>query len=239
LQVKIMGILDDLLGNTSADAAKAAAADTYKKQQAAIGGLNTAGDQYATGMSGLAKGYDPYAQAGTGALSQLMNGLGLNGSGGSQQFTDAYRATPGYQAGLDTGINSATRGANATGMLQSGRTLKALDRFGSDYEDQKSGQYLDRLTGMANTGLTATGAQVGTEGQGLTGQLGARTTAFGGGMQSAGTIGQGDVAAAQAKQGALTNLMSTAAYLGGAALGGPMGASLGKSLTSSILPYSK
>jgi hypothetical protein len=48
-------------------------------------------------------------------------------------------------------------------------------------------------------------------------------------MASAGTVGQGMVAGANAEQGAMGNLLGAATYLGGAALGG---GGLGSSLTN-------
>ncbi len=53
--------------------------------------------------------FAPYGQAGQAALSQLMNGFGLGGAGGSEAFTQAYRSLPGYQAGLDTGTRAGSR----------------------------------------------------------------------------------------------------------------------------------
>lgn len=221
-----MGFFDDLLGNSASDAANAAAADTYRKQQAASGELKSFADTLPGQYNNIATAYNPYTSAGNSALTQLMAGLGLGGN--QQAFTDAYRNLPGYQAGLDTGLTGAERALNAGNMGQSGRALKALYRFGSDYEDQRSGDYLNRLAGVSGQGLQATGAQTGIQTQGLGQQAGLRQSAFGGDMNSAGTIGQGMVAGEQAKQNALGNLMSTAAYLGGAALGGPMGGSFGK-----------
>jgi hypothetical protein len=223
-----MGIFDDLLGKSSADASNAAALDTFQKQQAAGRDLRAYGDQYADKFAGLGAKFQPYQQAGSSALQQLMAGLGLGGD--QQAFTDAYRGLPGYQSGLQTGTDAAIAGANSAGMGNSGRALKALQRYGSDYEDQRVGSYLDRLTGLTGMGQQATGQEVATAGQGLQGQLQTRQSAYGGDMNAAGTIGQGMVAGEQAKQGALTNLMSTAAYLGGAALGGPFGAAAGKSM---------
>jgi hypothetical protein len=109
-------------------------------------------------------------------------------------------------------------------MLQSGKTLKALQRFGSDYEDQRSGSYLDRLFGLSGMGQQATGQQVATAGQGLQGQLATRQSAFGAQTQAAPVIGQGMVAGEQAKQGALTNLMN----LGGSLVGMGMGTGWGQ-----------
>ena len=80
------------------------------------------------------------------------------------------------------------------------------------------------------TGTQARGQPVNTAAQGLTGRLNQRGTAFGGDMQAAGTIGQGAVADATAQQQGISNLMGLGGMLGGAFLGGPMGASLGTNL---------
>lgn len=216
-----MGFWQDITGQTAADAAQQAAADQYRKEQQAIAEQRAAGQQAQGDFASAARGYDPYVQAGGDALSMLRAGLGLGGNQG--EFTAAYRGLPGYQAGLDTGTQAVMRGLNARGNLNSGAGIKGLYRFGSDYEDQRSGDYLSRLMGLQGQGLQATGSQVGTIGQGINANLGARTSAFGGAMNSAGTIGQGQIAGAQARQGALTNLLGTGAYVAGQALGGPLG----------------
>lgn len=234
-----MGFFGSLLGTDAAKAANAAAADTYKKQQAAVQGLNTYADTVPGAYNQIATGYNPYTQAGSSALQQLMSGLGLGGAGGSEAFTNAYQSLPGYQSGLDTGTTAAERALNAGNVGQSGRALKSLYRYGSDYENQRSGDYLNRLSGLAGQGLQATGAQTGLQGQGLQTQAGLRQSAFGGNLNSAGTIGQGMVAGEQAKQTALGNLLSAGTYLGGAALGGPLGgATLGKLFGGTYNPYS-
>ena len=230
-----MGIFDTLLGKTASDASNAAAADTYKKQQAAVSGLNSYADTVPGAYNNIAKGFDPYVGAGNSALTQLMAGLGLGGD--QQQFTQAYQGLPGYTEGREQGLEGASRALNAGNMGQSGRALKSLYRFGSDYENQRSGDYLNRLTGMAGAGQQAVGSQAGVQGQGLGQQANLRQSAFGGNMNSAGTVGQGMVAGAQAEQTALGNLMSTGAYLGGAFLGGPAGAGIGKMFGGGMSPY--
>lgn len=211
-----MGIFDTLLGKDAANASRQAAADTYGKQQRAIGDLTAFGDQYAGKFADLSQAYSPYASGGNAALEQLLAGLGLGGN--QQAFTQAYRALPGYQAGLDTGSRAITGNAAAHGMLDSGKTLKALQRFGSDYEDQRSGDYLSRLMGLVGMGQNATGQQVATQAQGLQGQLGTRQSAYGGAMNAAGTIGQGDIAAANAKSAGLQNILNLGANLAGKAM---------------------
>lgn len=220
-----MSILGALTGSDAADAARKAAADTYAKQKAATGSLTTYGDTLPGQYADIAKVYDPYVSGGNDALARLMTGLGLGGDGAG--FTAAVHALPGYQAGLDTGTTAAMRGLNAGPGLQSGAALKALYRYGSDYEDQRTGDYLNRLMGLTGVGASATGAKAGTLATGVGANTDIRKTAYGGDMTSAGTIGQGDVAAAQAEQDAIGNLLKSATYLGGAALGGGLGGGLG------------
>jgi hypothetical protein len=216
-----MGILQDLTGKTAADASRKAAADQYAKEQAAITGIQQAGTQAQGDYASTANLYNPYIQQGQAASDPLMALLGL---GGDQAGAVAnYRNLPGYQSGLETGTQAAMRAANAGGGLDRGAAFKSLQRFGSDYEDQRFGDYLSRLMGLNTQGLGATGQKVGTIGQGIGANLGARTSAFGGQLGSAKTIGQGDIAAAQAQQSGLQGLLGTGAYLGGQALGGPLG----------------
>lgn len=223
-----MGILGSLLGTDASKASNAAAADTYAKQQAATKKLTEYGDTLPGQYNQISEAYQPYTSAGNSALKQLLAGLGLGGD--QQAFTDAYHNLPGYQSGLDAGATAAMRGLNAGPGLQSGGALKALQRYGSDYENQRSGDYLSRLGGLASSGLGATQAQVGTQAQGLGANTAIRQSAYGGDMNSAGTIGQGMVAGAQAEQTAMGNLLGTAAYLGGSFLGGPAGAAGGSAL---------
>ena len=221
-----MGFWSSLTGEDASDAANAAAGDTYSKQRREIDQLTLYGDEYANKFKALSAGYNPYIKAGGSALERLMAGLGLGGD--TAGFTNAYRALPGYQAGLETGSQAITGNAAARGMLNSGGAIKALNRYGSDYEDKRSGDYLSRLMAMSGTGQTATGQQVETVGQGLKGQLGTRTSAFGGGMNAAGTVGQGMVAGANAEAAGTQNIldagmkiaaMAAAPFTGGASLG--------------------
>lgn len=205
-----MSIFDDLLGNTSAKASKAAAADTYAKQTGAISDLNSYGDQYAGKYAGLAQGYGPYVSTGYTANSALQNLLAN---------PDSVRGLPGYQFAQDQGVQALDRSAAARGMLGSGRQSKDLLRFGTGLADQTYGNQLQRLMAASGQGQGALTAQNQTTGQGLQGQLATRQAGFGGAMNAAGTIGQGDVAAAQAQQSGITNLLSTGAGLLGSYFG--------------------
>lgn len=214
-----MSFWSSLTGQDASDAAAAAAQDQYAKQVAAADDIKKAGNQYRQSYDTLSHAYDPYTQAGGSALAQLLGGLGLGGPGSQQAFTDAYRALPGYQNGLDAGSDAVARGLNTTGMLNSGRAMKELTRFGSNYEDQRASDYLSRLMGLGTQGLGATQAQVNTQGQGLNGQLATRQSAYTGMNAAAPTIGQGMVAGANAMQQGSTNLLGAGLQLGGMALG--------------------
>lgn len=208
-----MSFWDDLTGSSAADAAQQAAAQTYALQQAAAAKTRQAGKTYAGQIEGVAQGYNPYTSAGTSALDRLLAGYGLGPNAGD--FASGYQSLPGYKEGLETGTNAVLRGVNASGMSNSGRALKALYRFGSDYENQRAGDYLTRLAALAGQGLSATGARSGLLQQGYGGQLGASTTAGGQEYQTAAVPGQGLVAGEQARQQGAQNLLGTAAYLAG------------------------
>lgn len=220
-----MGIWDDLTGKTAAKASNAAAADTYGKQQGAINKLLGYGDDYradyanlAGGYDPLKSGYDPYAQTGYGANTALQRLIADPSS---------VRSLPGYQFDMEEGTRALDRGAASRGMLGSGRASKDLLRFGTGLADKTFGDQLARLLSITTgVGLPAQGAQtaigdkqIGTVGQGITGQLGARTTAYGGDMNSAGTIGQGMVAGANARAQGTQNLFNGIGKLAGSAFG--------------------
>jgi hypothetical protein len=189
-----------LLGDDQAEASRKAAADTFTKQQAATGAIKEYGDQYAGEFKDLSKGYDPYVATGAAGNAALMRLL---------QDPSSVRSLPGYQFDQQEGVQALDRGAGAKHMLQSGRGSKDLLRFGTGLADKTFGDWFSRLMGVSNSGVAATGAQNATVGQGLNGQLATRQSAYGGDMTAAGTIGQGDIAAANAKAAGSKNILDT------------------------------
>jgi hypothetical protein len=221
-----MGIFDTLMGKTASNAANAAAADTYAKQQQAAAASPDAGNVYQQGVQGVSQNYNPYVQGGNSAYTQLMAGLGLGGD--QEAFTNAYRSLPGYQSGLETGGKSVAARLNAGAGVQSGAAMKALQKFGSDYEDQRSGDYLNRLYQLGSQGLGATQAQSNLQAQGYQGQLQGNLAGAGQQYGSAGTIGQGQIAGANAEAAGVQNLFNTGTNLLGRFMGGGFGSSFGK-----------
>jgi hypothetical protein len=125
-----MGLWSDLTGKTGAEAARAAAADTYGKQQSAISKLLGYGEDYKAGYDEIGDSYKPYAAMGTrlaGNTSDALNNLILN--------PGSVRTLPSYQFDQAEGTRAVDRSSAARGMDASGRTLKDLTRFGTGIAD--------------------------------------------------------------------------------------------------------
>lgn len=143
-----------------------------------------------------------------GALTTLGGLYGLEGGEGSQQeLIDAAKASPLYGAimgGLDASEEAILRNAGATGGLRSGNVQQALadnaeqlqnSALLSSYQDQLSG-----IQGLA--GLSSNANQIAQQ------------------MSSIGTtLGQGQVAAANAQAAAEQNATNNLLGLGGLGLG--------------------
>lgn len=82
---------------------------------------------------------------------------------GSTQATDnqdrygGFYASPGYQFRMDEGTRGINANRAASGMLQSGDTLRALTRYGQDYASNEFNTQLNQLFSVAGLGQTATG----------------------------------------------------------------------------------
>lgn len=218
-----MGFFGTLFGSDNANAARDAAAKQYAGEQNALSGIKTAGDNYASGFQNLSQNFNPYVQGGGQAQNQLYNLMGLNGQAAQQGGFDQFRADPGYQFQLQQGQQAIDRSAAARSGVNNGATLKATQRFGQGLADQQYGNYLQRLMGLGQQGLQATGSQVQTAGQGLTGQLNAATAAFPSSFKSASTIPMGDIAAQNANNASAGNLLNLITQGAGMALGGAFG----------------
>jgi hypothetical protein len=102
---------------------------------------------------------EPYRLAGQNALGALANGSGINGPAGSQAAIDQFKASPLYQLTYGSGVDEATRGvernASAAGLLDSGRTLKAIQDRAMRVAGQTYGNYLSTLDNQATRGQNA------------------------------------------------------------------------------------
>lgn len=193
-----MGWLSDLFG---IDDAKDAIRNASTQSQGTLQG----------GYDDVAGMYQPYVQGGQRAYSTL-NDLVLGGPGGEGAIA-AYRNLPGYQAGLDTGVNAIDR--SSVGRA-GGNVLKDLYKYGSDYEDMRFGEHLGRLGGLANTGYNATGATAGARTGLAQGQAGIQTNE--GNQMANASLAGGNL---------LMGGINTLAGLGGMAMGGFGGGGFG------------
>lgn len=111
--------------------------------------------------------YQPYMNAGTGALNKLQGeygGLIDNPNAKYDTLASGYKESPGYKARLEEAMRAITNAQAAGGMAGSGQhqqlsAEKALDLHGEDFEN-----YLNHVLGLYGTGL---GGEQGIENQGF------------------------------------------------------------------------
>lgn len=234
LTVGILGAVGSVAGGAiSAGAAgKAADAQTQaanyaadKQYAAAEDSLAFQKQQYADTTTNQA----PYIAEGKVALGQLADGTAPGG-----QFNQTYNASqvlqddPGYQFRMDEGMKALQRSSAATGSLGSGGTLKAITQYGQNYA---SGEYanaqarfvqqqdtrFNRLASLAGVGQTATQAQTsaGNTAASNIANINTSTATQAGNdrMNAANAAASGYVGTANALNGTLSNLGSSATNL--------------------------
>lgn len=103
--------------------------------------------------------YQPYADAGQSGLGMLQNSLGLNGAAGNDAAVGAFKTSPGYDFRVDQATDGYARKASAMGALGSGNTAAGIATLAGNLADQEYGGWQDRLKGLGQMGLQATGAQ--------------------------------------------------------------------------------
>lgn len=79
--------------------------------------------------------FDPFLDAGTGALGAYQHELGL---GEAPEGYAGFQQTPGYQFQFDQGTDAVNALAGAQGGLNSGRTLQDLTQFGQGLANQNT-----------------------------------------------------------------------------------------------------
>lgn len=126
---------------------------------------------------------EPYREAGVYGVNQLQRLL----EEGPGEFT----GDPGYRFRVGEGTKSIERSAAARGGLLSGRTGKALTRYGQDVASGEYQNFLNRYYQKLNPYMALAG----------TGQQ-ATTTGAGMGMQTAQNVGQNYLAGGQARASA-------------------------------------
>lgn len=113
----------------------------------------------------------------TNYLSSLLTGQGDTGA--AQAGYQNYLQNAGYAPAMRQLSQSVTGQGAAAGILNSGTTAKALQTRGTELNSQFYNNYLQNLTGLANTGLQAGG---------LVTNAGQKSTSTGGSPSTLGSI---------------------------------------------------
>jgi len=98
-----------------------------------------------------------------GTQSGALLGLGGDQAAADQAFQQ-YQDSTGYQFRLDQGLGAVTQSAAASGLLNSGSTLKGLTEYGQNLASSEFQSYLSNLNNAQSTGLTAA-SNVASQGQ--------------------------------------------------------------------------
>jgi hypothetical protein len=182
-------------------------------------GLTANGGAYAP-LTGLAERYKQGAML-------YGDSLGINGPEGSARAQAAYTKAPSFDATYNSGIDAINRRANAAGMLVGGNANRDAIQFAHDLSMRDYGSWQDRLRGIGDQELTATG-------QAAAGNQANNTTVAGLGVQGANIINQGGVnrAGVATTQGQNLSDIARAYYTGQAGLDTAEGGALNQNMTN-------
>lgn len=145
---------------------------------------------------------EPWRQAGQTALNQLIPlASGYTPFTANQMYQD-----PGYQFRLSEGMKAIERSAAARGLLQSGGTLKGIQRYGQEFAANEYGNAFNRylrerearlnpLQSLAGVGQTSAQTMAGAAG--ATGANLANIGLMGGANQAGAALQMGNIRASQ------------------------------------------
>lgn len=140
-----MGLFD-IFSNDKAE--EAAAARRAGLQQ----GYDALTTNYGAGRDAIKTNYDAAAQPWQTVFDESQGGAGAygdatgaNGTAGYAKALDNFHTGPGFNASLEYGLQGIDRGAASRGMVTSGNTLMAEQKYGNDLGNQEFGNYVSRL----------------------------------------------------------------------------------------------
>lgn len=156
-----MGIFDIFTGSSAKDAAGRNIANLEAAKSEGMGYLTTGRDNALSSLEG-AKGYfAPLGKLGEkyGAGTSLyLDALGVNGPEGNARAMGSFQAGPGYDFTVNQSLDALDRRAASRGMLASGNnTIDTLSTV-TGLANKEYGNWLDRLGGLVNPELSATGS---------------------------------------------------------------------------------
>lgn len=105
----------------------------------------------------LSNTLSPQVEQGTAAAKQAGGLVGLGGADASNAAFQNYLGSSGYKAQLDAGSSAITDNAAASGLLNSGSTLKSLTQYGQQLGSSYFQQFFSNLMGLLQGGQNAAG----------------------------------------------------------------------------------
>lgn len=125
--------------------------------------LQEAAGNYATGVTDATAQANQALSSAAGQYKEAMTPFAESGKIAELSLAEMIedpmkwlQKDPGYQARMDQGMKAVQNSAAARGMLDSGKTLKDLQRFGQDYASQEFDKAFNRTLSLADRGRQVT-----------------------------------------------------------------------------------
>jgi hypothetical protein len=159
-----MGFLDTLFGGgAEREAADKNRAELAQYQTKGLGALDSGLTNSKTALDNAGGIYSGLQNKYGAGSSLYLDALGVNGGDKAQAAQSNFTTNPGYQQGIDAGIDVLNRRRASGGMLDSGNAdLDALT-YGQNQQNQQYNGWLDRLGGLVNPEMTAASGAAGNQ----------------------------------------------------------------------------
>lgn len=143
----------------AADAQKDAANSAAAVNQRALDLQQNAFDFQRANFGDTKNNLTPFINNGVGANNLLGSFYGTNGTDPAlgKSALDAFNLSPDYQFALKGGTAALDNSAAARGGVLGGNQIRAQTEYGQGLATQNLGNYLTRLSGLSQQGLTAGG----------------------------------------------------------------------------------
>lgn len=136
-------------------------------QTGGLAALSSGVNQAVGAFNPLSGAANQYGMAGNQAMQASADALGLNGPEGVARAQASFQAGPGYQFGLNQGLESLVRNANVGGMAAGGNALVEAQKWGQGYADQEFDKYRQALAGREQLYNPLQAGTLGQYGQGI------------------------------------------------------------------------
>jgi hypothetical protein len=174
-----------------------------------------------------------------------LDALGINGPEGNARASSAFQTNPGYDKGIDAGLDIINRRRGVANMSNSGNAdIDALN-FAQNNQNQTYKDWLANLSGVGTTGANLAGVAAGGEASGWTNlanlakgygsdQAGVAGNVLGGETSANNLQAQGEASGAKNLLGAGLSLATLAMGGAGGAVGGAAGGGFSNSLMGNL-----